>query len=68
MELTREQISRMLANADPDTAASIRARLQFIESLRMLTESLEESGRVIRGLVDDMSRSADELAEAINKL
>ena len=58
----------MLAYADPDTAAIIRARLQFIESLRMLTESLEESNRVIGGIIDDMSRSVDELEETINKL
>ena len=57
----------MLVNADPDTAAIIRVRLQFIESLRMLTESLEESNRVIGGIVDDMSRSVDELEETINK-
>ena len=68
MEFIREQISQLLVNADPDTAAVIRARLQFIESLRMLTESLEESNRVIGGIIDDMSRSVDELEETINKL
>ena len=68
MKYTEEQISMMLAHADPVTAASIRARLQFIESLRVLTESLEESNRVIGGIVDDMCRSAEELKEAIDKL
>lgn len=68
MKYTEEQISMALANADPVTAASIRARLILIHSLESLTTELRNSSEVIGGIIDDMSRSAAELKEAIDKL
>ena len=68
MRHTEEQISMALANADPVTAASIRARLNLIHSLESLATELRNSGQVIGGIIDDMSRSAEELKEAIDRI
>jgi len=68
MKYTEEQIAQVLANADPVTAASIRARLILIHSLETLTTELRNSNDVIGGIIDDMSRSANELKEAVDKL
>ena len=68
MKYTEEQISQLLDHADQETATLIRAQLNLMESMRVLTESLEESNRVIGGIVDDMARSADELKEAMDRL
>ena len=63
MEFTREQISMMLAHADPDTAALIRARLSLIESLRMLTSALDRSSEVMR----EMTEAATRMSEALDR-
>ena len=68
MRYTEEQISRILASADPDTAESIRSLLNLIGSLRTLAGSLQESARVIGGITDDMARSAEELKAAIDRI
>lgn len=64
MEFTREQISQMLTNADPDTAAVIRARLKLIESLRMLTGALDRSSEAMC----EMTEAATRMSEALEKL
>lgn len=56
MEFTREQISQMLADAEPDTAALIRARLNMIESLRMLTGALDRSSEAMREMTEAATR------------
>ena len=56
MEFTREQISQMLVNADPDTAALIRARLNLIESLRMLAGALDRSSEALREMTEAATR------------
>ena len=56
MEFTREQISQMLADADPDTAALIRARLNMIESLRKLTGALDRSSEAMREMTEAATR------------
>lgn len=56
MEFTREQISQMLADAEPDTAALIRARLNLIESLRMLTGALDRSSEAMREMTEAATR------------
>ena len=61
MEFTREQISMMLAHAEPDTAAIIRARLNQIESLRMLTGALDRSSEAMR----EMTEAATRMSEAL---
>ena len=63
MEFTREQISQMLADADPDTAALIRARLSLIESLRMLTSALDRSSEAMR----EMTEAAARMSEALDR-
>lgn len=63
MEFTREQISMMLANADPDTAALIRARLKLIESLRKLTSAFDRSSEAMR----EMTEAAARMSEALDR-
>ena len=63
MELTREQISQMLAHADPDTAAIIRARLNLTESLRMLTGALDRTSEAMR----EMTEAATRMSEALDR-
>ena len=61
MEITREQISMMLANADQDTAAVIRARLNLIGSLETLTGGLRKSYRVFTGMTEAATRMSGAL-------
>lgn len=63
MEFTREQISQMLADAEPDTAALIRARLNMIESLRMLTGALDRSSEAMR----EMTEAATRISGALDR-
>lgn len=46
----------MLADADPGTAAVIRARLNMIESLRMLTGALDGSGEALSEMTEATTR------------
>lgn len=68
MEIDEQKLALALAHADPVTAASIRARLILIQSLGKMTGELRHSREVIGGIIDDMSRNANELKEAIDKL
>lgn len=53
----------MLMNTDPDTAALIRARLNLIESLRMLTGALDRSGEAMH----EMTEAAARMSEALDR-
>ena len=64
MEITREQISMMLVDADQDTAAVIRARLNLIGSLETLTGELRKSDRVFTG----MTEAATGMSEALDRI
>ena len=68
IKYTEEEITRLLAYADPGTAAAITARLKLIGALKALEISLREQREVIGGIVDDMKDSCDRLSEAVNKL
>ena len=82
MKYTEEQISRMLENADSETAASILLKLNQIRSLTALRDELSESNRSMRhvldelsestrtigGIVDDMNDAAARLSQAVKSM
>ena len=64
MRYTEEQISRMLVDADQDTVAVIRARLNLIGSLETLTGELRKSNRVFT----EMTEAAAGMSEALDRI
>ena len=56
----------MLEDADPDTAALIRARLNMIESLRKLTSALDRSSEGMRKMTEAATGMSEALDRSLN--
>lgn len=68
MKYTEEQISRMLENADPETAANILSRLSLIRSLTAMRDGLIESNQALTTLKDELSTSTRVISKAVDDM